>query len=341
MSRDRPLSVAYWYPEPYWADADAGIIKSLLPFFDEVAILLPGYMHGRHRDENPWLVSPLEDQGLLRVLEPGEFIDEEMAVGLHAILSGLLAAGAFDHLDIPNQRYGYHELSGTRLGWNADVKLSTEIIDELVSRRLALPSEDGLSIPLHPTVRTTVLVLLSQLAPARARAQGIDLLPVTPDRARVRDLVRILKLPVISTAGEVVALDTEAVGADLTDAPLDAVLEFRDLHGEEFRNYMRNVRKFVRDLSTLGSDERESVLVDRQEELSDLAASLRRTTRTYWHQPMARIAVGGAGAILSLATGSALPGALGAVAALLEWEPPQDAAGPFSYLFEVEQSLGI
>jgi hypothetical protein len=167
------------------------------------------------------------------------------------------------------------------------------------------------------------------------------LLPVTPYRNRIRDLLTLLRLPGLASAGEVVALDAETVGLDLQDAPLEAVLEFRDLHGQDLRRYIRDVRGFVRSLSLLESEEREVAIVDRQEELSDAAAGLRRTARSYWRRPVARVAVGAAGAVISLSSGQPLPAALGAMAALLEWEPQHDLAGPFSYLFELHQSLGV
>jgi hypothetical protein len=334
-------TVAYWYPEPFWADHEAGTVKNLLPFFDQVAILLPDYMHGRHREANPWLTGPLEEMGLLRVLEPGRFVDTAMTTRLHEILRGLLSAGVFDSLAPPESPYGYHAISRTRLGWNADVALASEFTDELISRQLARPSEDGVSIPLHPMVRSTVLVLLSQLAPAAAKNDGLDLFPVTPARERIRDLLSVLHLPGLASSGETVALDSEAVGLDLSAAPLDAVLAFRDEHGAQCRRYLRNVRDFVRNLSLMPSDEREAATIDRQEELADLATDLRKTSRSYWRLPVARVAVGGAGAVVSLATGSALPAALAAMSALLEWDSPGEATGPFSYLFEVQGSLGI
>lgn len=43
-----PAEIAYYYPEPYWLANEGGWIKSLLLFFDEVAILLPSYMKGRN-----------------------------------------------------------------------------------------------------------------------------------------------------------------------------------------------------------------------------------------------------------------------------------------------------
>ena len=38
---------AYYYPAPYWVFEESDWVKSLLLFFDDIAILLPNYMHGR------------------------------------------------------------------------------------------------------------------------------------------------------------------------------------------------------------------------------------------------------------------------------------------------------
>ena len=40
--------IAYYYPAPYWSWNESSWVKSLLLFFDEVAILLPHYMYGQH-----------------------------------------------------------------------------------------------------------------------------------------------------------------------------------------------------------------------------------------------------------------------------------------------------
>jgi hypothetical protein len=333
-------SVAYFYPEPFWSGDDGSAIKNLLPFFDEVAILLPNYMYGRHRDASPWLTGPLEDAGLLRVLEPGEFIDQSMIEQLFGIMSDLLVVGAFDQLKIDDSPYGYHELSRSRLGWNADLDLSTLLTEELIRRKLALPSQDGVSVPLHPVVRTTILVLLSQLAPAVGRKQSIELLPVTPHRDRISDLLTVLRLPHVTGQAQVVALDVETVGVDLSSLPLDEVLSFRTDHGEQHRAYLRSIRQFTRVLSSLSHDEASSAVADRQEELADLAADLRHLSRRHWKKPIARVAVGGAGAILSAVTGSPLAAAFAGIAALLEWDGEDVQAGAFSYLFELQRSLG-
>jgi hypothetical protein len=297
-------------------------------------------MYGRHLDSNPWLAGPLEELGLLHVLEPESFIDKQMTTDLCDILHGLLSAGVFDDLKVPEHRHGYHELSQSRLGWNADVKLSSELTEELERRHLALPTEDGVSVPLHPVIRTSVLVLLSQLAQRVGRKHGFELLPITPSRERVTDLLSFLRRPGMPSAGDVVGLDTEIVGLDLSLVPLSEVLSFREQHGFEYRAYARNVREFARNLSLLDVDQRESALVDRREELADLATDLRRQSRAYWKRPMARVALGGAGAVLSFAAANPMPAVLAGAASLLAWEPQHGLGGAFSYLFEVQRSIG-
>ena len=157
---DKP-DIAYYYPAPYWLTGEGNWVKSLLLFFDQVAILLPRYMYGRHAAADPTLVEPLEDRGLLRVLDPNDWIDEKMANQLAEIIVDLLTSGAFDAL---SEEKHFQELSQSRLGYSADVSLAQFLIDELRTRGLARPSEDGVSIPLHPTVRTTILVILGQLS---------------------------------------------------------------------------------------------------------------------------------------------------------------------------------
>ena len=110
--------------------------------------------------------------------------------------------------------------------------------------------------------------------------------------------------------------------------------------GEHHRAYLRSVRQFTCVLSSLGEDEARGAIVDRQEALADLAADLRRLSRKHWKKPTARVAVGGAGALLSAAMGSPLAGAFAGIAALLEWDSKDARAGAFSYLFELQRSLG-
>lgn len=159
------LEVAYHH-EPYWGPGQGDWIKSLLLFFDGVALLVPDYMRDRPLLTDPTLAQPLADQGLLHRLSPETLVDQTTAETLTDLLDRLLNAGTFDDLD---RDTAFAELSYSRLGGLADAGLTEIVLEQLRDRGLARPSEDGVSIPLHPAVRTFVLVVLPQLLRAVLR----------------------------------------------------------------------------------------------------------------------------------------------------------------------------
>lgn len=234
---DNDLEVAYYYPAPFWSVREGSWIKSLLLFFDQISILLPGYMHGRHIAADPTLAEPLEDRGLLRVLEPNAWIDQAMAEKLATAVVDLLAVGAFE--DLPKTEY-FAELSQSRIGYGVDFSLASWLVEELRQKGLARPSEDGVSIPLHPTVRTTILVILAQLARLRGPENKLIINPTTYNPNAVQDLLHLLARDQLPSASHVVAFDLEPVTLDLESVPLDEVLGYRQENQSAHQSYMRD-----------------------------------------------------------------------------------------------------
>jgi hypothetical protein len=332
--------LAYYYPEPYWRVLEVDAIKNLLLFFDGIAILLPRYMLGRETAADPILAGPLHERGLLRILEPETFVDQEVTEALITGVTELITGGAFDGLERPP--YGYAELSRSRMGWNADIELSEMITEELISRDLARPTEDGVSIPLHPVVRTTFLVLLSQLARNAGHRSGLELHPATASYGAIEGLIQVMSFHGSPSAGHVVALDQETVGLDLATVPLDDILEFREHHGQAYRAYARNVRQQVAELGLLEPDERAASLRDRREELADLANDLRRTARRWWRVSLGSFAIGAAGASW-LAAGplhDPIGGALLLAGTALATVSDRPAATAYSYILDARRALG-
>ena len=271
------LDVAYYYPAPYWGIDEGGWVKSLLLFFDKVSILLPGYMYGRHHFADPVLAEPLEDRGLLEVLEPTKWIDPDMAKKLAEAVSGLLANGVFDDL---SKDVHFHELSQSRLGYRADVKLADSLVSELRAKGLAKPSEDGVSVPLQPTVRATILVILAQLARSAGTKQDLSIHPATNDGSALRDLIKTLSREGMPLRDRVIAFDLEPVSFDMDSVPLDELLQFRSEHQAAHRAYMRDLRGFMAELADVSrQEEREALLLQRRQEISDAAHDLQRSTR--------------------------------------------------------------
>ena len=295
------LDVAYYYPAPFWGMSEGGWVKSLLLFFDRVSILLPGYMYGRHHLADPALAEPLEDQGLLEVLEPKKWVDEEMAKKLAESVSGLLANGVFD--DLPKDVH-FHELSQSRLGYGADVSLAESLVSELRAKGLAEPSEDGVSIPIQPTVRTTILVILAQLARSAGNKQNLSVHPATYDGRALQDLIDTLSRERMPSRDNVIAFDLEPVSFNMDSVPLDELLQFRAEHQAAHRAYMRDLRGFMAELADVSlPEEREALLLQRRQEIADAAHDLQRSTRRALGRNLPSWSFGLAGAVWSATTG--------------------------------------
>lgn len=329
------LEVAYHH-EPYWGPADGDWIKSLLLFFDGVGLLVPEYMSERPLLRDPALAQPLAERGLLHRLSPETLVDQGTAEALTEMLDDVLTAGGFDDLD-PSS--GFAELSHSRLGGTADAGLTEIVLSQLRERGLARHTEDGVSVPVHPAVRSFVLTVLPQLMRTPAEAAGFALQPVSRHRRSLRALAEILNLDSVITAGHVVAVDLEQVTLDLSVVPLDEVLDFRTEHGAAHRAYARDLRQFVRDQALLDPDSRDEAFADRYEAIADAADDLRRVARKAWRRPLATFGLGIAGSALSVAGGNPIGGGLSAAAALLGLRRQADPQTAYTYLFQAQAHL--
>ena len=334
--RNNP-DIAYYYPAPYWEIGESAWIKSLLLFFDQVAILLPNYMHGRHQAADPTLVEPLEERGLLRVLEPADWIDEDMAKTLAEIVSGLLREGVFD--DIPEADY-FAELSQARLGYAANFELADNLVSELKGRGLARPSEDGVSVPLHPAVRTTVLVILGQLSRTVGPERGFNIHPTTNCQYAVAELVATLARDSMPSRGKVISLDLEPAGLRLDSVPLDEILAYRSEHAESYTAYIRNLHRFMVELAQVEDPkDRELLLLQRRQEIADIANDLRFSASKAFCKNLATCSLGLAGGAWSVTSGDPIGALLAGLGLLAGFPGSSRTVTAYTYLFELQRSF--
>lgn len=331
--------VAYYYPPPYWGGQDHGWVKSLLLFFDQIAILLPNYMYGLHTAADEATVIPLEESGLLRVLDPDDWVDQETAENLTEVMVDLLAGDAFE--DVP-KHVPFEPLSQSRLGYSVDVGLADMLVEELLARGLAQPSENKHFIPLHPTVRTTILVLLGQLSRLTGARRGLVIHPVTNMPNAIDDLIDTLSLQRMPSTDQVIKLDLEPVSLDLSDVPLNELLEFRAEHREAHRMYAANLHMFMTELAQIDDiDERAQLLSRRRQEIDDAASDLRRARFPWAKGKRSSFGIGIAGAVWSLLQGDLVGagfGVGGAVSDRGSTKHSQDTA--YSYTFEIGERFG-
>lgn len=331
------LTELAFFQEPYWTGPESDFVKSMLLFFDGIALLTPDYMRGRPFAADPALAEPLAEQGLLHILSPEQLVTKDVAESLAQLFTGLLSHGALDHLD---RDMPFQELSNSRLGLQVDPSLMEPLLAALKERGLARDSEDGVSRPLHRAIRTMVLGTLGQLLRGPGESLGFALQPVGARdyQSAAPGLLRLLDRAPMPTAGRVVVSDLQQVAFDLSSVPLDEVLAFRDEHGAAYRAYARDLRQFVRSVSTAEEGEREAAFADRRESLADAAAELTKHARTAWRRPMASFSLGIGGAAVALVVGN-VPGAgLAFASGLLGLKRQADPSSVYTYLFSAQRA---
>ncbi len=332
---DQP-EFAFYYPGPVWRNSDW--IKNLVLFFDGVALLVPSYIRDKPFRLDPSTTAGLEEYGLLKIIEPETFIDKRATENLAAQLTDIITSGCLD--DLATKPTQFHEISYSRLGGMADAGLASMIYDELKQRGLARPTEDGLSIPMHPMVRSLILVLLAQILRPVGREHGFDLWPTTDREDVHKGLGELLSLPIMASASHVVSLDLETVGIDLSAVPIQDILEFRAEYREDYRSYTRQLRQFIYDAGRLTSADDANILKHRQNEISFAARSLRANTIRTWGR-RAAFGLSLAGAVWTIGTQDRLSGlftATSAIAGLATTTPVEASA--YSYLFSARQRFG-
>src|SRR5258708_3791776 len=109
--------IAFYYPGPMWRGSDW--IKTLILFFDGVALLLPSYMKGKPEYEDPAMALPLKEKGLLHILEPEKIVDKKATEALSKVMVEMIQSGGLDSLDKSTR---FHEISYSRLGGYGDEK---------------------------------------------------------------------------------------------------------------------------------------------------------------------------------------------------------------------------
>lgn len=320
--------VAYYYPNPMWRDGDW--VKSLIIFFDGVALLVPEYMKEKPGMLDPAIVAGLDQQNLLHILHPESVVDASATEQLATALTDIITSGALDGLQVDTD---FHELSMSRLGYHGDSGLAEMIFEELKKRGLARNSQDGKSIPMHPMVRSLVLVLLSQILRSQGPKMNAELSPITDNPTVIGALSELLAKKVMPSTGSVISFDLQTVGVDLGSIPIDEILDFRLQHLAEHRHYCISARKFSQELSRMPDGERLAAFDLRQAELDEMAAELRKTSRKAWKKPAA-LALSLTGAAVSLATGHPLAAVLSLGSSVVGYSStPTPDMGAYSYLF--------
>lgn len=322
---------AHYYGDWIWGQELTDWVKSLLLFFDGIAIGIPEATAQRRIASDPVLAQPLAEMGLLRNFWP------EVSAGL----------GDEPPVDPELKRYMKRlnkiydrkgEMSRSDLK-----KLVASVSPELraaledFAQRLALANQKfgGEIIP-----RANTLAVAGVAGSLIQYVSDVSIQPVIDNENAASYVATVLGSHGRDPASIIVD-DIRHVGIDLQRVPLNEVLDFRREYGSEYRAYSQNVRHFVLELSLMSEYERSSALSERRAELDNRAEELRRVGRNSFKHQAISFGLGFAGAAWTMVHGDAWGALFAAGAAAANLSAP--ASGPmgaaYNYIFQAKNNL--
>ena len=124
---------------------------------------------------------------------------------------------------------------------------------------------------------------------------------------------------------------------DLSPIPLEDVLQFRAEHQDAYRAYTRNLRRFMIELAEVNeSADREALLIERRQEISDQAHDLKGMARRELQKNLAVWSLGITGGVWSLSTGDPIGLALSAIGFIPGFvSSGPERVGAYTYIFDI------
>jgi hypothetical protein len=337
--------VGYYAGGWIWPDDQIDWVKSLLPFFDKLSLILPPELLPQAVRDDDVIAQPLIDLGVLETRNPTDVLDDKATTviveSIRRIITERQRERGFDveegrslaeFAELVTAPEKFQTITATHFGiYDREVE---KLLRDLQARGLASALDPKTRLlQLEGNLRAAVVAVCAQTMCLVDRANGLDVVPFRPPTGR-------------SAPGrwspafvEILSGDLANVGVDLSRMPLADVLAFRNEHLAAYTQYMRDLRSMVRLVDTATDQpDLQRLMRDRQAELRGAADSLRRKARRSGIKTGLGVGLGLVGAGLTFGTGAIAGGAVAAVAAAVGLIPDSQADSPYTYLFKLARS---
>ncbi|MFD7677452.1 hypothetical protein [Streptomyces sp. NPDC060187] len=347
VSRDSAKDYLYYASNWAWPVEREGSIKSLLLFFDGIAYSIPAESLDRSIERSPAVAQPLLEKGMLINLAPTEILAPDTSAQLAAVLSQWIN----DHPEWRHNTGHFVPLTRTSQHWgdrrDRQIREAEAFTQTLRTLGLAQATAEAELWQLPPQVFFLVLAAYSAaLQYAVQQRSDITLQPVFellgPYRRAGRHFGNVMGSPFMQSRGvsRIVQSDFTEVGVDLTDVPLDEIIDFRNKHKESFRAYVDGLRNLLTTMRDLNEDQVSAEIRERSKQLAEEAGQLRRTTRRAFGRNLAGTMLAIGGVMWTGIQGDPIGALLGVGSAGISFTRPTMPVTSYSYIFEISRTFG-
>ena len=308
--------------------------KSMLLFFEKVAVLVPTAEQDSFERSDEAVIAGLREHDVLKVLRPTDLVDANAS---HRIVQQLREAA--DKIpDAAEPDPGAPMLLYLeKLGNGPEADQVRELANQLHKAGVAKPFVHGQSMVIRPGLGYLVLDAIAREAARTGQQLGLDLHPSRCVGTQ-RDLFPIDRRVDMCVGATVVHTDLEEVGVDLGPVPIGEILDFRKQHADLLDRYRVGLREFSSQLAATPFAERQVLLRERRESILEAQDQLKSAYRDW--KKLAAIGLGLGGVVWTAWSGDLVSGGLALATAGVEMLP---SSGPpptrLTYLVKAAQSF--
>lgn len=274
--RGRP-HLAYYTDGIAWSSSEWA--KSMLLFFDGIAILVPAQEDAAFQRSDESVIAGMTDAGCLRVLRPDELVDEATAAGVMSAVSaaveredwrGSEVAGVLDLLYLD------------KMGYRVSREPFELMAQQLKDRKLASDWEHGASMAVDRRVCLLTLSVIAAQSRRRGEALGLRLTPTTDGLKWGRRQREFASHPTMDACARILLADADQLNIDVGAVPIDELVGFRRNNASVLDRYRLSVAKFARDIQGLDPEDQRLAVIQRTAELADARHDIERVGRDFW-----------------------------------------------------------
>ncbi|MFF0110689.1 hypothetical protein [Streptomyces hirsutus] len=305
-----------------------GQMKSLLLYFDGFALLLPDNHFCVTVAQEAELAQPLQQAGLLHNFAPRTWLDTDTARTIQQAAVRSRRAGGPASISIGHMTGA--AISSGHLA--AELISAHRVVEQMLRSGTVIRRRPDLGpdmVDMPERVRAAVLLTVGLAAQAKVSDHRIHLVGDLSQATRARS-------GKAERTGQILHQDILDVGMDLSQVPLNEILDYRREHGASYKAYAQDLRRFVRDLEAAEPIDHQRMLHERSESIADHASQLRRARRA-WGRPVTALAFAGAGAAWTLHQADIWGAVFAALGAAAGFSRPARPESPFTYLLETQK----
>jgi len=335
MERDyaRPEFV-HFYGDWIWGKDLTGWIKSLLLFFDGIALGIPHDVANYLIESDPYLAQPLIEQGLLRNFVEEIWPTQSFDDPAYELVEIADKYNRWEGVDPSEGIIPMRQL----LGMDEELRFIGWVVPRAF---LYIDRLDKMGDRTAKYYRAFLVSITSMMLAQSVTDVAIQ--PIINDEDAARFVASAVGSLASGKRADVVVADIASVGIDLSAVPLDEVLDFRSKYGSEYRAYSKDIREFALMLSLMTESDQITAIAARRAELKDRRARLRRIGRQSFKGQSISLGLGLAGAAWTLAHGDTWGAAIAAgqiaAAATISKSSLSSIGAAYTYIFRAANEL--